>query len=208
MLRRVGASRLRRVGASRLTLVCSIACAGGKIAGAGRPNTTKTARLTSIVRSVPTRSKVHDHVQPFYSDARPGRYAASAAWHERARRQGPISEEIRSRLSETGRDPAYRLRGAGVSPHRRRRHLKSGTHHLSRDLLADLLRERFRLRFHMDSKIRPIYSLRAGNNGPRLKPTERRADGATEPSVGGLDTDGCPIVSPTTREWSASVSPA
>src|SRR5687768_12513948 len=88
------------------------------------PNTTKTARLTSIVRSVPTRSKVHDHVQPFYSDARPGRYAASAAWHERARRQGPISEEIRSRLSETGRDPAYRLRGAGVSPHRRR--LKSG----------------------------------------------------------------------------------
>ena len=63
-------------------------------------------------------------------------------------------------------------------------------------MLADLLRERFRLRFHMDSKIRPIYVLRAGNNGPRLKPTERRADDATEPSVGGVDADGCPIVSP------------
>ena len=63
-------------------------------------------------------------------------------------------------------------------------------------MLADLLRERFLLRFHMDSKIRPIYTLRAGNNGPRLKPTERRADDATEPSVGGLDADGCPIVSP------------
>jgi len=63
-------------------------------------------------------------------------------------------------------------------------------------MLADLLRERFRLRFHMDSKIRPIYVLRAGNNGPKLKPTERRADDATDPSVGGVDAEGCPIVSP------------
>ena len=63
-------------------------------------------------------------------------------------------------------------------------------------MLADLLRERFRLQFHMDSKIRPIYVLRAGNNGPILKPTERRADDATEPSARGVDADGCPIVSP------------
>jgi uncharacterized protein (TIGR03435 family) len=63
-------------------------------------------------------------------------------------------------------------------------------------MLADLLRERFRLRFHMGSKIRPIYTLRAGNNGPRLKPTERRADDATAPSARGVDADGCPIVSP------------
>jgi uncharacterized protein (TIGR03435 family) len=63
-------------------------------------------------------------------------------------------------------------------------------------MLADLLRDRFRLRFHMDSKIRPIYALRAGNNRPALKPTERRADDATPPSVGGVDAEGCPIVSP------------
>src|SRR5688500_4052440 len=63
-------------------------------------------------------------------------------------------------------------------------------------MLADLLRERFRLRFHMDSRIRPIYVLRAGNTGPRLKPTERRADDATAPSVGRVDAEGCPIVSP------------
>lgn len=63
-------------------------------------------------------------------------------------------------------------------------------------MLADLLRDRFRLRFHMDSKIRPIYVLRAGNNGQRLKPTEHRADDATAPSVGGVDAEGCPIVSP------------
>jgi uncharacterized protein (TIGR03435 family) len=61
-------------------------------------------------------------------------------------------------------------------------------------MLADLLRERFRLQFHMDSKIRPIYVLRAGNNGPKLKPTERRADDATAPSAR-LDAEGCPIVS-------------
>ena len=63
-------------------------------------------------------------------------------------------------------------------------------------MLADLLRDRFRLRFHMDSRIRPIYVLRAGNTGPTLKPTERRDDDATAPSVGGVDADGCPIVSP------------
>ena len=63
-------------------------------------------------------------------------------------------------------------------------------------MLADLLRDRFRLRFHMDSRIRPIYVLRARNNGPTLTPTERRADDATDPSVGGVDAEGCPIVSP------------
>ena len=63
-------------------------------------------------------------------------------------------------------------------------------------MLADLLRDRFRLRFHMDSTIRPIYVLRAGNNGPTLTPTERRADDATAPSVGGVDAEGCPVVSP------------
>lgn len=62
-------------------------------------------------------------------------------------------------------------------------------------MLADLLRERFRLQFHMDSNIRPIYVLRAGKNGPTLKPTERRVDDA-DPTVGGVDAEGCPIVSP------------
>ncbi len=62
-------------------------------------------------------------------------------------------------------------------------------------MLADLLRERFRLQFHMDSKIRPVYLLRAGQNGPRLKATERRADDPTDPSAKGPDAEGCPIVS-------------
>jgi uncharacterized protein (TIGR03435 family) len=62
-------------------------------------------------------------------------------------------------------------------------------------MLADLLRERFRLQFHMDSKIRPIYALRIGNSGPKLKPTERRADDATAPTVGAPDAEGCPTVS-------------
>jgi uncharacterized protein (TIGR03435 family) len=65
-------------------------------------------------------------------------------------------------------------------------------------MLADLLRDRFRLRFHMDSKTRPVYALRAGNNGPKLKQTQRRADDATVPAggVGPLDAEGCPSVSP------------
>ena len=63
-------------------------------------------------------------------------------------------------------------------------------------MLADLLRERFRLQFHMDSKARPIYALHVGNNGPKLKPSERRTDDAIAPSLGSVDAEGCPIVSP------------
>lgn len=63
-------------------------------------------------------------------------------------------------------------------------------------MLADLLRDRFRLQFHMGSKTRPVYALRVASNGPALKPTGRRADDATDPAVGGVDAQGCPIVSP------------
>jgi uncharacterized protein (TIGR03435 family) len=65
-------------------------------------------------------------------------------------------------------------------------------------MLADLLRERFRLRFHMASKVRPIYALRVGKNGPKIKPTVRRTDAATLPSgvTRAVDAQGCPILPP------------
>src|SRR5262249_5379575 len=66
-------------------------------------------------------------------------------------------------------------------------------------MLRNLLIDRFRLRFHMDSKIRPVYALRLGKNGQKIKQTERRADDATVPSgaiVGAPDAQGCPILPP------------
>ena len=65
-------------------------------------------------------------------------------------------------------------------------------------MLRNLLTDRFRLRFHMDSKIRPIYALRIGKNGPKVKQTQRRTDDATVPSggVGTPDAQGCPILPP------------
>jgi uncharacterized protein (TIGR03435 family) len=67
-------------------------------------------------------------------------------------------------------------------------------------MLADLLRERFGLQFHLDSQIRPIYALRAGSNGPTLNETELAAGDATVSSGGrvfaAVDAEGCPIVSP------------
>lgn len=63
-------------------------------------------------------------------------------------------------------------------------------------MLANLLRDRFGLRFHMDAKSRPVYVLRVASNGPKLKPTERRAGDATSGGVGALDAEGCPIVPP------------
>lgn len=62
-------------------------------------------------------------------------------------------------------------------------------------MLADLLRERFRLRFHMGSTTRPIYALRVAKNGPKLTPTGRRAGDATG-VVAGVDAQGCPILPP------------
>jgi uncharacterized protein (TIGR03435 family) len=65
-------------------------------------------------------------------------------------------------------------------------------------MLGNLLRDRFHLRFHMDSKIRPVYALRVAKNGPRLKATERRADDATVPpgGIGAPDAEGCPTLPP------------
>jgi uncharacterized protein (TIGR03435 family) len=65
-------------------------------------------------------------------------------------------------------------------------------------MLRNLLIERFRLRSHMDLKVRPIYELRVRKNGPKFKETERRADDATVPPgvFGAPDADGCPTVPP------------
>ena len=65
-------------------------------------------------------------------------------------------------------------------------------------MLGNLLRDRFHLRFHMDSKPIPVYALRLAKNGPKFKETARRADDTTVPSAGirAADAQGCPAVSP------------
>ena len=67
-------------------------------------------------------------------------------------------------------------------------------------MLADLLRERFRLRVHMDhmdARVRPIYALRVGKNGPKITPTTRTGDATVSSGViGAVDAQGCPILPP------------
>jgi bla regulator protein BlaR1 len=65
-------------------------------------------------------------------------------------------------------------------------------------MLGNLLRDRFHLRFHMDSKILPVYALRVSKNGPKFKETARRADDATTPrgGIGAPDAQGCPTLPP------------
>jgi uncharacterized protein (TIGR03435 family) len=65
-------------------------------------------------------------------------------------------------------------------------------------MLGNLLRDRFHLRFHTESKIIPVYALRVAKNGPKFKETARRADDTTVPSavIGEADAQGCPTVSP------------
>jgi uncharacterized protein (TIGR03435 family) len=64
-------------------------------------------------------------------------------------------------------------------------------------MLENLLRDRFHLRFHMDSKITPVYALRVAKNGPKFKATARRDDAAV-PSrpMGDRDAQGFIIVPP------------
>ncbi len=61
-------------------------------------------------------------------------------------------------------------------------------------MLGNLLRDRFHLRFHMDSKVMPAYALRVGKNGPKFKDTVGHDDPTSIPRSTGPDADGFPIV--------------
>jgi uncharacterized protein (TIGR03435 family) len=65
-------------------------------------------------------------------------------------------------------------------------------------MLGNLLRDRFHMRFHMDSKVIPVYALRVGKNGPKFKETARRTGEPTAPvRVGGdRDAQGFIVVPP------------
>lgn len=63
-------------------------------------------------------------------------------------------------------------------------------------MLGNLLRDRFHLRFHIESKTLPVYALRVAKNGPKFKATARTDDPTTPPRAGGRDAQGFPIVTP------------
>jgi uncharacterized protein (TIGR03435 family) len=74
-------------------------------------------------------------------------------------------------------------------------------------MLGNLLRDRFHLRFHIESKILPVYALRVAKDGPKFKETVRRAGGdATAPSrvTGERDAQGF-IVLPPDRQGMISI---
>jgi uncharacterized protein (TIGR03435 family) len=64
-------------------------------------------------------------------------------------------------------------------------------------MLGNLLRDRFALRFHIEQKVRPVFALRIGKNGPKIKPAAPPSNSAASPSggsTGARDGRGCPIV--------------
>jgi uncharacterized protein (TIGR03435 family) len=63
-------------------------------------------------------------------------------------------------------------------------------------MLGNLLRDRFHLRFHMESKIHPAYALRVAKNGPKFNETAAgpSEDGTTRPV--GVDAQGFPVLPP------------
>ncbi len=61
-------------------------------------------------------------------------------------------------------------------------------------MLGNLLRDRFHLRFHIESKIVPAYALRVGKNGPKFKETVPHDD-AKIPSER-IDAQGYPVPLP------------
>ena len=63
-------------------------------------------------------------------------------------------------------------------------------------MLGNLLRDRFNLRFHMESKNRPVYALRVAKNGPKFKETAHVADDAVPAKTGPADASGFPVLSP------------
>lgn len=75
-------------------------------------------------------------------------------------------------------------------------------------MLGNLLRDRFHLRFHMDTKIIPVYALRVGKNGPKFKQTASHDDSTIPARTSGArDPQGFPIVTPNFKGivgWPAS----
>jgi uncharacterized protein (TIGR03435 family) len=65
-------------------------------------------------------------------------------------------------------------------------------------MLANLLRDRFGLRFHFESKVQPAYALRVGKGGAKFKPAAPSANtaAASSGSIGGPDERGCPTTVP------------
>jgi len=63
-------------------------------------------------------------------------------------------------------------------------------------MIGNLLRDRFHLRFHIESRVIPVYALRVGKNGSKFKETTRHDDPSTPPRAGGRDAQGFPILTP------------
>jgi uncharacterized protein (TIGR03435 family) len=65
-------------------------------------------------------------------------------------------------------------------------------------MLGNLLRDRFHLRFHLESENRPVYALRLAKDGPKFKERVRVADDGTagRGSFAGIDAKGFPILPP------------
>jgi uncharacterized protein (TIGR03435 family) len=66
-------------------------------------------------------------------------------------------------------------------------------------MLGNLLRDRFNLRFHIESKVQPVYALRVPKTGPKFKETAVRPDAddaATRSKIGPPDEKGFPTVPP------------
>jgi uncharacterized protein (TIGR03435 family) len=63
-------------------------------------------------------------------------------------------------------------------------------------MLGNLLRDRFHLKVHIESRNTPVYALRVAKNGPKFKETMRRADDTTAPRASAPDASGFPVLTP------------
>jgi len=66
-------------------------------------------------------------------------------------------------------------------------------------MMGNLLRDRFHLRFHIESKAIPVYALRVAKNGPKFKETAARyGEDGTAPAgvIGAPDAQGFPVLPP------------
>ena len=63
-------------------------------------------------------------------------------------------------------------------------------------MLGNLLRDRFHLKLHMESRDQPVYALRVAKSGHKLKATARRADETTPSGVAAPDAEGFLVLPP------------
>jgi uncharacterized protein (TIGR03435 family) len=107
-----------------------------------------------------------------------------------------VEKIIRARAAIALSTPGASSRGGGATAESFNKIPGGATKEQFNIMLLNLLRDRLHLRFHVETKVAPVYVLRVGKSGQKFKETAVGHDDSAKAVPGGIDAEGFPIVPP------------